>query len=165
MTPKQQWIRDQYEASSEKNVYVFTSILNTQSLVANPVPQGNVPKAINLTGIVNNIPDADVLLLNTTYAPLVDSIIKNIDKGSIPDLANLIRGLSASNLSQAAKDSINSSFQEIALSYQDPATYGDPDPNWQAQIWANPAELAGYDSVAPDEVVKALAEGSNDLIN
>ena len=156
MTPKQQWIRTRYNASTEKNIALFTSVLNTQSLVTNPVPRAKVSKSVNLTEIVNGISSADVLLLNTQYSSVVSALIENINKGAIADVANLIRGLMASNLSQAAKDSINTGFQAIAASYQDPAAYGVLDPNWQAQIMASPAELAEHGVIYCDEVENAL---------
>ena len=157
MTPKQQWIRDRHNDSIEKNVALLTSVLNTESLAANPVPRAKVPKSVNLTQIVNALPSADVLLLNTQYSPVVAALIENINKGAIADVANLIRGLMASNLSQAAKDSINTEFQAIAASYQDPATYGVFDPDWQGQILASPAKLAGYGVIQANDIVEALA--------
>ena len=156
MTPKQQWIFTRYNASSEKNIPLFTSVLNTRSLVSNPVPRAKIPKSVNLTQIVNGIPSADVLLLNTQYSPVVTALIENINKSAIADVANLIRGLMASNLSQAAKDSINTEFQTIAASYQDPVTHGDLDPNWQSQIMSSPAELAGYGVIQVNDIDEAL---------
>ena len=156
-TLKQLWISTQYGASTEKNVALFTSALNTQSLVANPVPRAKVPKSVNLTQIVNGLPSADVLMLNTQYSSVVTSLIVNIDKGAIADVANLIRGLMASNLSQAAKDSINTEFQAIAASYQDPATFGDLDPNWESQILASPAQLAGYGVIQVSDITETLS--------
>ena len=157
MTPKQQWIRARYTASIEKNIPLFTSALNMRSLVPNSVPRAKVPKLVNLTQIVNGISSADVLLLNTQYSPVVSALIENINKGAIADVANLIRGLMSSNLSQAAKDSINTEFQAIAASYQDTATHGVLDPDWEPQIMASPAELAGYGLIYSNEVERAIA--------
>ena len=131
--------------------------LNTPNLVPNPTPQGKIPKAVNLTVIVAGISDADVLTLNTEYSPIVAALIENINKGAIADVANLVRGLMASALSQDAKDVISTNFQSIAASYQNPSQYGDLDPNWQSQILATPAELAGFSPVTLQEWEEANA--------
>ena len=160
MTPKQLWIYSQYNASTQKNIPLFTNIINTQLLVANPVPRAKVPKSVNLTQIVNGISSADVLLLNTQYSSIVTALIENINKGAIADVANLIRGLMASNLSQAAKDSINTEFQSIAASYENPTIYGDLDPNWKPQIMASIAQLAGYEIIQVSDIESALASAT-----
>jgi hypothetical protein len=153
---KAQFIQAQKSLYPNEPIASFTSRLNTPSLVSNPTSQGKVPKQANLTLIINNLADADVLVLNTKYAAIVSAIIENINKGQIADVANLIRSLSASELSQSAKTVIDESFQAIAASYQDPATYGDLDPSWQAQLMLSPAQVAGFGVILTSEVVEAL---------
>jgi hypothetical protein len=156
MTTKAQFIQAQRLLYPTEPIASFVSRLNTPSLVNNPTSQGKIPKQANLTLIINSLADADVLVLNTKYAAIVSAIIENINKGQIADVANLIRSLSASELSQSAKTVINESFQAIAASYQDPATYGDLDPNWQAQLMLSPAQVAGFGTILTSEVVEAL---------
>jgi hypothetical protein len=147
---KTQWIQSQIALG----VTDF-SVLNTPILVTNPAPSEYKPKAVNLTAIVADISDADILLLNTTYSSLVSALIENINKGSISDLANLIRGLNASNLSQEAKDSINSTFQSIAASYQDPKSFGDLVPKPE-KVLLTPAQEAEFDMITLQDWEKAL---------
>ena len=153
---KDEWIREQYNAATEKNIALFTSALNTQSLAANPIPRATVPRVVNFTEIVNSISSTDLLIFYKDYAAIVEAIIENIAKNSLADVANLLRALSTSSLSQQTKDYMNSKFQEIAASYQDPVTHGVLDPNWQPQIMASPAELAGYGLIYRNEIEEAL---------
>ena len=153
---KDEWIREQYNAATEKNIALFTSALNTQSLAANPMARATVPRVVNFTEIVNSISSTDLLVFYKDYAAIVEAIIENIAKNSLADVANLLRALSTSSLSQQTKDYMNSKFQEIAASYQDPVTHGVLDPNWQPQIMASPAELAGYGLIYRNEIEEAL---------
>ena len=148
MTPKQQWIKSQYESSPEKNIPLFTSSLNTQTLVANPVPQGDVPKPLSFISIASQLAPNDRRILQNEGA--YHSLLTNMEKGDLPaiqvDLQNLV---TTPNISNAAITVLNNALAEATLTI--------PDPNWQAQILANPAELAGYAPVLINEVIEALA--------
>ena len=157
MTPKQIWILARYNVSTEKNIALFTSALNTRSLAPNPVPRAKVPKVANFTEIVNGISSTDLLIFYKDYSAIVEAIIENIAKNSLTDVANLLRALSTSALSQPTKDYMNVKFQEIAASYQDPSIHGVLDPNWKSQIMASSAELAGYGLIYCNEVEQAIA--------
>ena len=160
---KREWLRLQYESSVEKDTLLFAANLNAPILIDNPSPQGRIPKSINLTQIVDNISGEDILILYTQYSTIVSAIIENINRSAIADVGNLIRGLLASNLSQSAKDTISTKFQEVALSHSDPANYGDLDPNWEPQIIGNSiAKSSGFGVITASDIQDALRDnGAN----
>lgn len=145
---KSQWIRDQYELSTEKNIPLFTSTLNTQSLVTNPVPQGTVPKSIDMNEVAAQISpnDCRLLLAESAY----QSLLTNIDKGNLPASQLALQAL-------ITTPGLSPSTVTLLTQVLTESTQTIPDPNWQAQIYASPAELAGYAPVLTDEVVEVLA--------
>ena len=146
---KAQWIRDQYALSPEKNIPLFASSLNTQSLVPNPIAQGQIPKPLSFAAIASQLAPNDRRILQNEGA--YHSLLANVEKGDLPaiqaDLQNLV---TTPNISTAAVTVLNNTLAE--------STQTILDPNWQAQIMASPAELAGFAPVLVDEVVAALEE-------
>jgi len=145
---KTQWIRDQYALSPEKNIPSFASSLNTQSLVPNPVPQGTVPKSIDMIEVAAQISPNDCRLLLAEGA--YQSLLTNIDKGNLPASQLALQAL-------ITTPGLSPSTVTLLTQVLTESTQTIPDPNWQAQIYASPAELAGYAPVLTDEVVEVLA--------
>ena len=148
MTAKQQWIRTRYNASAEKNIALFTSVLNTQSLVTNPVTRALTPKPISILQVASTLSANDRRLLQNEGA--YSSLIKNIEKGDILSAQADIQNLATTpQISSAAITVLQGALQAT--------TQTELDPNWQAQIMASPAELAGHGVIYCDEIEQVLA--------
>lgn len=146
---KAQWIRDQYALSPEKNIPLFASSLNAQSLVPNPIAQGQIPKPLSFTAIASQLAPNDRRILQNEGA--YHSLLTNVQKGDLPAIQADLQNLATTpNISEAAITVLNNALAE--------STQTILNPSWQAQIMASPAELAGFAPVLVDEVVAALEE-------
>ena len=144
---KFEWIRARYNTSPEKNIPLFTSILNTQSLVANPVPRATVPKPISILQVASNLSANDRRLLQNEGA--YSSLIENVNKGDLMSAQADIQNLATTpQISPAAIATLQTALEAT--------TQTEPDPNWQSQIMASPAELAGYGVIYRNEVEEAM---------
>jgi hypothetical protein len=116
--------------------------LNTLNLVANPVPQGLVLKPLSVAAIAGTISASDRRLLQNEGA--YKSLLQNLEKGQFLDVLACIQNLATTpNLSEDGITKLNNAIvtaQETEL-----------DPNWQPQILATPAELAGFSPVTLQE--------------
>ena len=141
---KLEWIKAQYTASQEKDISTFTSALNTQSLVSNPVPQGIVPKAITINEAFSIVPDAEAFEISETRT--YDRLLDAFNHGRMDWVQDNIKTLIAGNkMTVATANALGALMAQT-----------EPDPNWQAQVLLSPAQQAGFDVVYVDEVVEAL---------
>ncbi len=142
---KAEWIRANYDVKLP--IPEWVSFANTEQLVDNPAPQGEVPKPLSILAFAANLAPNDRRLLQNEGA--YKSLLANVDKGDIlstqADLQNLA---TTPQISQAAIDILNTALYESTLTIADP--------NWQSQVLLSPAQQAGFDAVLVDEVVEAL---------
>lgn len=144
---KSEWIQQQYALSDEKDIALFTSQLNTKVSVTKQVIAPIA--AMSIYEIAQLMPDEDNLLIENTYRGSYASIRENIEKGSLQDVAQSIKNLLKSAISPQGKAVLQGVLDGI-LSYM-----ANP-PMQDTQVWLSLAEIAGFDEVFTDEVVKAL---------
>lgn len=141
---KQEWILQQYNLSPEKNIPLFTSLLNTKALVPNPVPQPTVPKAFTIEQAFAVVPDAEAFAISETrtYERLLDAFNQGRMDWVQDNIKTLIAG---GKLTLPTAQAIGALMAQTKL-----------DPSWQAQIMASPAELAGFGMVYVNEVEESI---------
>ena len=144
MTPKRQWILARYNDSIEKNIPLFTSALNTQSMVANPVPRGTVPKQITIEQAFALVPNVEAFPISETrtYDRLLDAFQRGRMDWVQDNITTLVNG---GKMTLPTAQALGGLMAQTEL-----------DPNWQAQILASSAELAGYGLIYCNEVEEAL---------
>lgn len=120
--------------------------LNTPELVANPVPQGTVPKPLPIIEVATTLNASDRRILMNEYA--YHSMIINIDKGDLSstqaDIQNLV---TTPGISQSAINILNAALLATTETI--------PDPNWQVQVYLTPAQQAGFSPVTVQEWMEA----------
>ena len=144
MTPKHQWILTRYNASSEKNIPLFTSAINTQSLVANPVSRATVPKPITIEQAFALVPNVEAFPISETrtYDRLLDAFQRGRMDWVQDNITTLVNG---GKMTLPTAQALGALMAQTEL-----------DPNWQSQIMASPAELAGYGLIYSNEVEEAM---------
>ena len=144
MTPKQQWILAQYNASTEKNIALFTSDLNTQSLVANPVAKATIPKKLTIEQAFALVPNVEAFPISETrtYDRLLDAFQQGRMDWVQDNITTLVNG---GKMTLPTAQALGALMAQTEL-----------DPNWQPQIMASPTQLAGYGVIYCDEVEQAL---------
>ena len=141
---KDEWIREQYNSATEKNIALFTSALNTQSLVANPIPRATVPKRIDIKQAFDIVPVAESFTISETrtYGRLLDAFQQGRMDWVQDNIKTLVAG---GKMTLLTAQSLGVLMAQTEL-----------DPNWQPQVMASPAELAGYELIYRSEVEEAL---------
>ena len=144
MTPKQLWIRARHSASTEKNIALFTSAMNTQTMVTNPAPLTNVPKRIDIKQAFDLVLDTEAFAISETRT--YDRLLDAFDKGRMDWVQDNIKVLIA-----GGKMTVATAQALATLMAQT-----EPDPNRPPLILASPAQLAGHGLILCDEVEAAL---------
>ena len=144
MTPKQLWIRARHSASTEKNIALFTSAMNTETMVVNPAPSTNVPKRIDIKQAFDLVTDTEAFAISETRT--YDRLLDAFKQGRMDWVQDNIQTLIA-----GGKMTVPTAQALGALMAQT-----EPDPNRPPLIMASPAQLAGHELILCDEVVKAL---------
>jgi len=137
---KQQFIQSIKTENPEWDAQQVLEYANTPFLHPNPVPQPTVPKQVNFTAVAQNIPATDRVVIQNELSGTYESLLKNIDKGQLNDVAGDIENLIASNrLSLTAIQVIQAAIAEVSE--------GELDPNWQATIYSNRCQDLGLSPV------------------
>lgn len=137
---KQQFIQSIKTANPEWDAQQILEYANTPFLHPNPVPQPTVPKQVSFTAVAQNIPAPDRVVIQNELSGTYESLLKNIDKGQLNDVAGDIENLIASNrLSITAIQVIQAAIAEVSQ--------GQPDPNWQATIYSNRCQDLGFSNL------------------
>ena len=144
MTPKQLWIRARYATFTPQNVALFTSAMNTQTMVVNPAPLTNVPKRIDIKQAFDLVPDTEAFAISETRT--YDRLLDAFKQGRMDWVQDNIQTLIA-----GGKMTVATAQALAALMSQT-----EPDPNRPALILASPAQLAGHGLILCDEVEAAL---------
>lgn len=138
---KLEWIQQQIA----QGVTNF-SVLNTPELVANPVPQGQVPKPVSILEFAANLSPNDRRLLQNEYA--YRSLLTNINKGDLSSIQADLQNLTTTpSISQDAITILNSTLTATTETM--------PDPNWQSNVYLSPAQQAGFDVVSLQDWIEA----------
>ncbi len=137
---KQEWLLNQIELFPELSARELTGKLNDKVLVDNPQPQQQVPVITTLEEVSSKVTDSEVLAIaeSPIYGRILDAINQNKLDWIIGNLTVLRRG---GKLSEVSFNAILVLLQRTKL-----------DPNYQAQVWLSPAELAGFDIVLVSDV-------------
>ena len=144
---KQQWIKSQSQALNITNPNDLWSILLTTLVeVANPTPQGTVPKPLDIR-------EAFTLIPNSEKLPISESVTYR--QGLIPALQSGNMGFVEDNITTLVVGGLMSPETAQALSALLAET--ELDPNWQPTIKVPLYVSAGFDSLTLNEVVEALA--------
>ncbi|MCA6507860.1 MAG: hypothetical protein IM586_15755 [Pseudanabaena sp. M172S2SP2A07QC] len=137
---KQQFIQSIKADNPEWDAQQILEYANTPFLHPNPVPQPTVPKQVSFTAVAQNIPATDRVVIQNELSGTYESLLKNIDKGQLNDVAGDIENLIASNrLSITAIQVIQAAIAEVSQ--------GQPDPNWQATIYSNRCQDLGFSNL------------------
>lgn len=137
---KQQFIQSIKTANPEWDDQQILEYANTPFLHPNPVPQPTVPKQVSFTAVAQNIPAPDRVVIQNELFGTYESLLKNIDKGQLNDVAGDVENLIASNrLSITAIQVIQTAIAEVSQ--------GQPDPNWQATIYSNRCQDLGFSNL------------------
>lgn len=137
---KQQFIQSIKADNPEWDAQQILEYANTPFLHPNPVPQPTVPKQVSFTAVAQNIPATDRVVIQNELSGTYESLLKNIDKGQLNDVAGDIENLIASNrLSVTAIQVIQAAIAEVSQ--------GQPDPNWQATIYSNRCQDLGFSNL------------------
>lgn len=144
---KAQWIRDQYTLSTEKSVPLFTTLLNTKSLVSNPDPQPTVAKRFTVKEAFKVVPDAELFPISESNTYRL-GLLPAFEAGRMDWVQDNIKTLIAGGIMTP----------ETAAAIGVLMAQTELDPNWQAQIMASPAELAGFGLIKVSDVNEALDE-------
>ena len=141
---KQEWLLIQIAQFPELSARELASKLNDKVLVDNPQPQQQVPVITTLEEVYPKVTDAEVLAIaeSPIYDRILDAINQNRSDWIFNNLTTLKRG---GKLSEVSFDAILVLLQRTDL-----------DPNYQAQVWLSPAELAGFDIVLVNEVQELM---------
>ena len=144
---KRDWIRAQYATFTPQNVALFTSAMNTQTMVTNPSPLTNVPKPISILAVAENLLPNDRRLLQNegAYKSLIDNVVKGDLISAQADIQNL-----------ATTPQISPAAIAILQGALAASTLTEPDPNRPPLILASPAQLAGHGLILCDEVEALL---------
>ena len=142
---KQEWLLNQIAQFPELSARQLASYLNDKVLVDNPTPIGQVPVVPTLEEVSSKVADNEVFVIGETeaYKRILDALNQNRPDWIVGNLTTLKRGL---KLSQESYDAILVLLQRTK-----------PDPNYQAQVFLSPAELAGYVVVLVNEVEELSA--------
>lgn len=137
---KQQFIQSIKAVNPEWDAQQILEYANTPFLHPNPVPQPTVPNQVSFTTVAQNIPATDRVVIQNELSGTYESLLKNIDKGQLNDVAGDIENLIASNrLSITAIQVIQAAIAEVSQ--------GQPDPNWQATIYSNRCQDLGFSNL------------------
>lgn len=137
---KQQFIQSIKTDNPEWDAQQILEYANTPFWHPNPVPQPTVPKQVSFTAVAQNIPATDRVVIQNELSGTYESLLKNIDKGQLNDVAGDIENLIASNkLSITAIQVIQAAIAEVSQ--------GQPDPNWQATIYSNRCQDLGFSNL------------------
>lgn len=142
MTTKQAWLKSQITANPTLSLEELLSQLNTQQLVANPVPQNQVSVPLSIDAIADLVPPLERFTIQETqtYSRLLEAVAAGNNKWISDQIANLVA---------AGKMSVETVRVLTPLLV---ATM--PDPNWQAQILLTTAQQAGFGSVLVTELME-----------
>ena len=137
---KQQWLLNQIAQFPELSARELTGKLNEKTLVDNPLPQQQIPLLPTLEEALGIVPTEEQLAIaeTWTYDRLLSSINQNRWDLAAANLEILKNG---GLLSEDSYKKLIALLQKTQL-----------DPNYQAQVWLSPAELAGYGIVLVNEV-------------
>ena len=141
---KQEWLLNQIAQFPELSARELTSYLNDKVLVDNPQPRQQVPVITTLEEVSDKVTDTEVFSIGETeaYKRILDAINQNRPDWIFGNLTTLKRG---GELSEVSFDAILVLLQRTEL-----------DPNYQAQVWLSPAELAGFGVILVSEVEELL---------
>ena len=141
---KQEWLLNQITQFSELSSRELASKLNDKVLVDNPTLIGQVPIVPTLEEALAIVTDNEVLAIaeSPVYDKILDALNQNRPDWIVNNLTTLKRG---GKLSQETYDAILVLFKRTEL-----------DPNYQAQVWLSPAELAGFDIVLVNDVEQLM---------
>ena len=141
---KSEWIREQYNASTEKNIALFTSALNTQTLVANPAARVTVPKQITIEQAFILVPNVETFPISETrtYDRLLDAFQRGRMDWVQDNITTLVNG---GKMTLPTAQALGTLIAQTEL-----------DPNWEPQIIASPAQLAGYGLIQVNDIEMAL---------
>ena len=141
---KQEWLLTQISQFPELSARELASKLNDKVLVDNPNPIGQVPVITTLEEVSAKVTDTEVLAI--AESPIYDRILDALNQGR-PDwiFGNLTTLKRGGKLSQVSFDAVVALLQKTEL-----------DPNYQAQVWLSPAELAGFGVILVSDVEELL---------
>ena len=141
---KQEWLLSQIALFPNLSARELASYLNDKQLINNPTPIGQVPVVPTLEEVSAKVADNEVFEIGETeaYKRILDALNQNRSDWIVNNLTTLNRG---GKLSQESFDAILVLFQRTEL-----------DPNYQAQLWLSPAELAGFDIVLVNDVEQLM---------
>ena len=141
---KQEWLLTQISQFPELSARELASKLNDKVLVDNPTPIGQVPVITTLEEVSAKVTDTEVLAM--AESPIYDRILDALNQGR-PDwiFGNLTTLKRGGKLSQVSFDAVVALLQKTEL-----------DPNYQAQVWLSPAELAGFGVILVSDVEELL---------
>lgn len=141
---KQEWLLTQIAQFPELSARELASKLNDKVLVDNPTPIGQVPVITTLEEVSAKVTDTEVLAI--AESPIYDRILDALNQGR-PDwiFGNLTTLKRGGKLSQVSFDAVVALLQKTEL-----------DPNYQAQVWLSPAELAGFGVILVSDVEELL---------
>ena len=141
---KEEWLLTQIAQFPELSARELASKLNDKVLVDNPTPIGQVPVITTLEEVSAKVTDTEVLAI--AESPIYDRILDALNQGR-PDwiFGNLTTLKRGGKLSQVSFDAVVALLQKTEL-----------DPNYQAQVWLSPAELAGFGVILVSDVEELL---------
>lgn len=138
------WIKLQLANYPNQPPSLLTSVLNTQSWVSNPVPRATVPKQITIEQAFALVPNVETFPISETrtYSRLLEAFQQGRIDWVQDNITTLVNG---GKMTLSTAQALGTLMAETEL-----------DPNWQAQILASPAQLAGYGVIQVNDIDEAL---------
>lgn len=135
---------------AERNYQAIADILNERPLIPNPVPQGNIPKPLNMVDLLQAVSAAELeLITNTPNLLPLDSLREVVDNNDRQRLALTLGLLQKTHPNEFSQNSASNIMAIINAQILDPS--------YQAQIPGEAiAEELGIYPVSAIDVQTAL---------
>ena len=151
---KQEWLLNQISQFPELSARELASYLNDKQLINNPTPIGDVPNTPTIVELSNVFGTDFATRAKVQRDPIWKFILEDIAANRTEFFFSNLQNL----LGDGSQDGINgiisqAHYDAILVLLQRTK----PDPNYQAQVFLSPAELAGYVVVLVNEVEELSA--------
>lgn len=138
---KQEWLQTQVAKFPELSARELTGLLNQKEWINNPNSQQQIPKIPTLKELRESVSFTESLEF-LKLPEFMHRLESAVSQGNLEDIAYYYQLAKESNLlSEQTKAKIDLLINQTI-----------PDPNWQAQIYIAPAELAGFGVILVNEI-------------
>lgn len=142
---KQQWLLEQIAKFPGLSARELVAKLNQKEWIDNPTPQHPVPKIPTLKELRESVLFSESLEF-LKLPEFMHRLEGAFERGILEDIEFYYQLAKESNLlSEDTKNKLDSLMNQTI-----------PDPNWQAQLYISPAELAGFGVILVNEVEELI---------